>query len=334
MRRILAGSVFLVVASVAFAEARLVPGWIPSFSVEVTPAGPWTVVGDANPLTLNPNGDRIGDGTPGWAMLDSTVLVAWVSPSSNSIRLAASSWTSWTTLPSVPATDAFGTPKVAGAGPHYFTAWMTEPSSPRISVVAVLADGDRSNVLGLGPGFLVGLAALDGAVHLLVQELDGGLVTHATLPINDIGAPIERAGSIVLESSEVRSPLPSLPFDHVSAPIERSAPTVLIPPFGWPSDQRALSSTDRSSGRGNPDAGARSALPGRGGRVDLRPRLHSGMAEGEPWAVATWWPNRWTVKAVAFTGEGPDLESMVELPSPIPYSLELEALAVETVTDE
>lgn len=276
------------------AHVKLVPGFRPSVAVESTPSGPWTVaedlVGDPGPLTLNPAGDLVGDGAPGWAVSGSTALVAWVSSSADSVRMATSSWTGWNAILDLPiSVDAYGTPHVAGTGSHFFVAWRSTPSSPQVFLVAVSRNGRTGGVFDLGPGRLIGLAAVDGNAHVIIQEPDGGLVTHGLFPIDDLIPDLERLSTVMLEPGPVGMPTPG--------GLGRRGLT--SPPLG-------------------------SASPGRGRSADLRPRVH----RDDSWAVATWWPSPWLVKAVAFEADGPILPA-TRVPSVVPYVFESELSAVE-----
>ncbi|MEM7244615.1 MAG: hypothetical protein AAF533_04690 [Acidobacteriota bacterium] len=291
----------LLLSTQVLAGVRLEPGFRPSVSVKYTPTGPWTVedsealADTTSPLWLNPNGDLVGDGPPSWDVLDSTALIAWISPTTDSIRMATSSWAGWSAVPTLPIeVEAIGTPVVVGASPHFFVAWRSAPSAPRVSLIGVLPDGRTSNVLDVGPGLLLGLAPLGETAHLLLQVPGSELVTHAILPIDHAPFEWDRSAPIVLEAATGAPSNPTLP-----GRLGRRGLTP--PPVAFLPERRS---------------------------TDFRAHLHSGTAEAGPWVVATWWPSPWKVKAMPFDVDGPLLSELVELPSVTPYSQETEDAAV------
>lgn len=183
-RALLALAVASMVASpAARAEVRLERDRGRGAGVRITTArgGVWSATGNPDTLTLNADGDLLGDGSPAHASADGVVLAAWASPSHGGLRLALGR-EAWTELPILPATDGRTQPLVTSLGTAWLVTWSTERNA---GLALVRADGRVDQLDAQASGTAVALATVGTTVHLITRDEAGLLTQHVFSVIID-----------------------------------------------------------------------------------------------------------------------------------------------------
>jgi hypothetical protein len=214
----------LLLAGTGRAEVRLEShgSSAPTVRVDATPAGPWSPVRAVGARTLNPSGDRVGDGSPRFATGRDRVLVAW-RRGDGRVAVSVGAW-SWSTITEDASTDAVEIlPFALDEGFAIVAQTHDRGGAPAIAVSGASSDG------AMGPSIVVAEGALIGAARLRANSLGlvsilapGELVfTHVVFAITPSPTPIpfpER--SVRLHTV---SPTP-IPFPVVGASSTRAVP--------------------------------------------------------------------------------------------------------------
>jgi hypothetical protein len=148
---------------------------------------------------LNPAGDRLGDGVPGWRASGEELHAAWIRPTSCQVIVAWSGGRGWDAQWALDAPGALGTPRVAQWSPqHVVLVWQAHVEDGTTTELAFLQhQGGRlrgAQRVSLA-ATLLDVAQGDDALH--VVALEGGLATDFIFyvpipPINPIDWTVVR----------------------------------------------------------------------------------------------------------------------------------------------
>jgi len=181
MRRLLAVGVVLMMTRSASAEVRISrdAAGAPYLEVRPTATGIWATNGPPRSATINPNGDQWGDGYPTSASRGGHLLGAWVRGNSEDLVILRAHGERTTSLTTIHAPGATGTPVVTAVGENWLVAWTALGAQPSVSVTMLTSteDGTPESVLS---GRLVSVVILGDAVHLLSHQATTGELQVAT----------------------------------------------------------------------------------------------------------------------------------------------------------
>ena len=182
--------VALLAAGAAVAEVRLVESAADgALTVEIssTPRGPWTPTGSVTDDILNPSGDLLGDGMPGWDTRGSRVLSAWIRPGSSALHRSLGTSPGWDGLPATPSPGAQGQPVVDVLDGGWGITWQ----SVNLSASSVLITGTTPEGVGVAPllvsgGVLVGTTPAGNLIHVITMDNGTGQLWCTTVSFSFI----------------------------------------------------------------------------------------------------------------------------------------------------
>ena len=194
LRRLLLVLAAFALPAHAEVELRATASLRPDVAVTPTQSGPWSPVGLVSSRTLNPSGDLTGDGYPGIARSESSVLVAWNRRAEQRTLLALGGPAGWLSEESVASAGAVGTPVPLIVGNAWVVVWQRDSATgPEILATPVSAEGKPGNSLELAAGRVVGAVALDAVVQVVFVSPDGSRLGSVRVPfliLPDIPYPI------------------------------------------------------------------------------------------------------------------------------------------------
>lgn len=270
-------------------------------AVRPTPRGPWSPIGPVDDVTLNSEGDLIGDGVPGAATSAARLVAAWARPIDASVQLASFEGGRWAARAEIPVL-ATGAPRVFALGDDDFVV-VARVLEPSVETVLAGVRGDAASGLSTGPDLRLEGRLIDAAVIgeslqvVLVEELDRD--ARFTIAVIDFlhvpGEPIEPIERIRVEVGTLTAMLvdvvwsitPNPPIDIADRiPVEVSL-----------SRSESFSEDALPMGSGAPD------LP------DLleavRPRLLTDRSLPSDVAVLAWWSGARELSFIELTEVGP-----------------------------
>ena len=166
------------------AEVRLSTSPHAGLQLEVRPVHGriWAPTAQTDASVVNPGGDLLGDGYPGWAAQGERLVASWVRPASDSLVLFTAGPRDPAPVSVFSVAQAIGSPIVLAIGDRWLVAWQEAGSAPSTALAEFdpetkhLSDAARVN------GLLTDAVVLGTTVDLLTQDGHGGLTIMAFTP--------------------------------------------------------------------------------------------------------------------------------------------------------